>query len=245
LFSLKDKKALITGASGGIGKELARVLVEYDAEVCISGRNVEELNELKESLGDKCHIVPCDLSNKNEISELVSKSEEVLGQIDILVNNAGITKDNIFLRMSDQEWEDVLNINLNSTFNILKLITKGMVKRKYGRIINISSVVGATGGAGQVNYAASKAGLIGLTKSLSQELATRNITVNCIAPGFIETPMTEKLDDNRKDIIISSIPANRIGTPKDLSSAVIFLASQESSYITGQTIHINGGLYMN
>ena len=245
MFSLKDKKALITGASGGIGKELARVLVEYDAEVCISGRNVEELNELKESLGDKCHIVPCDLSNKNEISELVSKSEEVLGQIDILVNNAGITKDNIFLRMSDQEWEDVLNINLNSTFNILKLITKGMVKRKYGRIINISSVVGATGGAGQVNYAASKAGLIGLTKSLSQELATRNITVNCIAPGFIETPMTEKLDDNRKDRIISSIPANRIGTPKDLSSAVIFLASQESSYITGQTIHINGGLYMN
>ncbi len=245
MFSLKDKKALITGASGGIGKELARVLVEYDAEVCISGRNVEELNELKESLGDKCHIVPCDLSNKNEISELFSKSEEVLGQIDILVNNAGITKDNIFLRMSDQEWEDVLNINLNSTFNILKLITKGMVKRKYGRIINISSVVGATGGAGQVNYAASKAGLIGLTKSLSQELATRNITVNCIAPGFIETPMTEKLDDNRKDIIINSIPANRIGTPKDLSSAVIFLASQESSYITGQTIHINGGLYMN
>ena len=245
LFSLKDKKALITGASGGIGKELARVLVENDAEVCISGRNVEELNELKGSLGDKCHIVPCDLSNKNEISELVSKSEEVLGQIDILVNNAGITKDNIFLRMSEQEWEDVLNINLNSTFNILKLITKGMVKRKYGRIINISSVVGATGGAGQVNYAASKAGLIGLTKSLSQELATRNITVNCIAPGFIETPMTEKLDDNRKDIIISSIPANRIGTPKDLSSAVIFLASQESSYITGQTIHINGGLYMN
>ena len=245
MFSLKDKKALITGASGGIGKELARVLVEYDAEVCISGRNVEELNELKESLGDKCHIVPCDLSNKNEISELFSKSEEVLGQIDILVNNAGITKDNIFLRMSDQEWEDVLNINLNSTFNILKLITKGMVKRKYGRIINISSVVGATGGAGQVNYAASKAGLIGLTKSLSQELATRNITVNCIAPGFIETPMTEKLDDNRKDRIISSIPANRIGTPKDLSSAVIFLASQESSYITGQTIHINGGLYMN
>ena len=245
MFSLKNKKALITGASGGIGKELARVLVEYDAEVCISGRNVEELNELKESLGDKCHIVPCDLSNKNEISELFSKSEEVLGQIDILVNNAGITKDNIFLRMSDQEWEDVLNINLNSTFNILKLITKGMVKRKYGRIINISSVVGATGGAGQVNYAASKAGLIGLTKSLSQELATRNITVNCIAPGFIETPMTEKLDDNRKDIIISSIPANRIGTPKDLSSAVIFLASQESSYITGQTIHINGGLYMN
>jgi 3-oxoacyl-[acyl-carrier protein] reductase len=168
-----------------------------------------------------------------------------MGHIDILINNAGITKDNIFLRMSEKEWEDVLNINLNSTFNILKLITKGMVKRKYGRIINISSVVGVTGGAGQVNYSASKAGLIGLTKSLSQEIATRNITVNCIAPGFIETPMTEKLDDKRKDAILNSIPMNRIGTPKDLSSAIIFLASQESSYITGQTLHINGGLYMN
>tara|TARA_Y100000591_G_scaffold311046_1_gene314032 strand:- start:15 stop:752 length:738 start_codon:yes stop_codon:yes gene_type:complete len=245
LFSLKNKKALITGASGGIGKELARILVEYNAEVCISGRNIEELAELKKSLGDKCHIVPCDLSNKDQISELFSKSEEILGQIDILVNNAGITKDNIFLRMSEEEWLDVININLNSTFNLLKLVTKGMVKRKYGRIINISSVVGVTGGAGQVNYAASKSGLIGLTKSLAQELATRNITVNCIAPGFIETPMTEKLDDKRKDIIINSIPASRIGSPKDLSSAVIFLASQESSYITGQTIHINGGLYMN
>jgi len=245
LFSLKNKKALITGASGGIGKELARILVEYNAEVCISGRNIEELAELKKSLGDKCHTVPCDLSNKDQISELFSKSEEILGQIDILVNNAGITKDNIFLRMSEEEWLDVININLNSTFNLLKLVTKGMVKRKYGRIINISSVVGVTGGAGQVNYAASKSGLIGLTKSLSQELATRNITVNCIAPGFIETPMTEKLDDKRKDIIINSIPASRIGSPKDLSSAVIFLASQESSYITGQTIHINGGLYMN
>ena len=245
MFSLKNKKALITGASGGIGKELARILVEYNAEVCISGRNIEELAELKKSLGDKCHIVPCDLSNKDQISELFSKSEEILGQIDILVNNAGITKDNIFLRMSEEEWLDVININLNSTFNLLKLVTKGMVKRKYGRIINISSVVGVTGGAGQVNYAASKSGLIGLTKSLAQELATRNITVNCIAPGFIETPMTEKLDDKRKDIIINSIPANRIGSPKDLSSAVIFLASQESSYITGQTIHINGGLYMN
>tara|TARA_Y100001970_G_scaffold153_1_gene156 strand:- start:3513 stop:4250 length:738 start_codon:yes stop_codon:yes gene_type:complete len=245
LFSLKNKKALITGASGGIGKELARILVEYNAEVCISGRNIEELAELKKSLGDKCHTVPCDLSNKDQISELFSKSEEILGQIDILVNNAGITKDNIFLRMSEEEWLDVININLNSTFNLLKLVTKGMVKRKYGRIINISSVVGVTGGAGQVNYAASKSGLIGLTKSLAQELATRNITVNCIAPGFIETPMTEKLDDKRKDIIINSIPASRIGSPKDLSSAVIFLASQESSYITGQTIHINGGLYMN
>ena len=245
MFDLEGKKALITGASGGIGKEIAKVLIEHNAEVCISGRNHEELNALKESLGMKCHVVTCDLSKKDEIIELIKKADEFMGYIDILVNNAGITKDNIFLRMSENEWEDVLNVNLNSTFNILKLITKGMVKRKYGRIINISSVVGVTGGAGQVNYSASKAGLIGLTKSLSQEIATRNITVNCIAPGFIETPMTEKLDDKRKDAILNSIPMNRIGKPKDLSSAIIFLASKESSYITGQTLHINGGLYMN
>ena len=245
MFNLEGRKALITGASGGIGKEIAKVLIEHNAEVCISGRNIEELNALKESLGKKCFIAACDLSKKEEIIELVKKSDDLLGHIDILINNAGITKDNIFLRMSENEWEDVLSVNLNSTFSILKLITKGMVKRKYGRIINISSIVGVTGGAGQVNYSASKAGLIGLTKSLSQEIATRNITVNCIAPGFIETPMTEKLDVKRKDAIISSIPMNRIGKPKDLSSAIIFLASQESSYITGQTLHINGGLYMN
>ena len=245
MFDLEGKKALITGASGGIGKEIAKVLIEHNAEVCISGRNHEELNALKKSLGKKCHVVTCDLSKKDEIIELVKKADEFMGYIDILVNNAGITKDNIFLRMSENEWEDVLNVNLNSTFSILKLITKGMIKRRYGRIINISSVVGVTGGAGQANYSASKAGLIGLTKSLSQEVATRNITVNCIAPGFIETPMTEKLDDKRKDTILNSIPMNRIGRPEDLSSAIIFLASQESSYITGQTIHINGGLYMN
>ena len=245
MFDLEGKKALITGASGGIGKEIANVLIEHNAEVCISGRNLDELNALKELLGEKCHVVTCDLSKKDEIIELIKKTDKVLGHIDILINNAGITKDNIFLRMSENEWEDVLNVNLNSTFSILKLITKGMIKRRYGRIINISSVVGVTGGAGQVNYSASKAGLIGLTKSLSQEVATRNITVNCIAPGFIETPMTEQLDDKRKDAILNSIPINRIGTPKDLSSAIIFLASQESSYITGQTLHINGGLYMN
>ena len=245
MFDLEGKKALITGASGGIGKEIANVLIEHNAEVCISGRNLDELNALKELLGEKCHVVTCDLSKKDEIIELIKKTDELLGHIDIFINNAGITKDNIFLRMSESEWEDVLNVNLNSTFSILKLITKGMIKRRYGRIINISSVVGVTGGAGQVNYSASKAGLIGLTKSLSQEVATRNITVNCIAPGFIETPMTEQLDDKRKDAILNSIPINRIGTPKDLSSAVIFLASQESSYITGQTIHINGGMYMN
>ena len=162
-----------------------------------------------------------------------------------MINNAGITRDNIFLRMSEEEWAEVLNINLKATFSVLKLITRGMVKRKYGRIINISSIVGVTGGAGQVNYSASKAGLIGVTKSLSQELARRNITVNCIAPGFIETPMTEKLDQTRRETILNSIPQNRIGKPEDLSSAIIFFASQESGYVTGQTLHVNGGMYMN
>ena len=244
LFDLKGKKALITGATGGIGKEIARVLIEHNAEVCLSGRNEEELNLQKTLLGEKCHTISCDLNNKEEIINLAKKSEEILGQIDILINNAGITRDNIFLRMSEEEWAEVLNINLNATFSVLKLITRGMVKRKYGRIINISSIVGVTGGAGQVNYSASKAGLIGVTKSLSQELARRNITVNCIAPGFIETPMTEKLDQTRRETILNSIPQNRIGKPEDLSSAIIFFASQESGYVTGQTLHVNGGMYM-
>ena len=177
LFDLKGKKALITGATGGIGKEIARVLIEHNAEVCLSGRNKEELNLQKTLLGEKCHTISCDLNNNEEIINLAKKSEEILGQIDILINNAGITRDNIFLRMSEEEWAEVLNINLNATFSVLKLITKGMVKRKYGRIINISSIVGVTGGAGQVNYSASKAGLIGLTKSLSQELARRNLSL--------------------------------------------------------------------
>ena len=245
MFDLKGKKALITGASGGIGKEIARTLDSFGAEICISGRNSEELDSLNNTINQECKIITCDLTKDNDITNLVKEAEEGLGQIDILVNNAGITKDNIFLRMSDEEWDQVLKVNLYSTFKILKLATKGMVKRKYGRIINITSVVGVTGGPGQVNYSSSKAGLIGMTKSLSQELASRNITVNCIAPGFIDTPMTSNLDENRKAKVLSSIPANRFGSPEDLSTSVLFLASEESSYITGQTIHINGGLYMN
>ena len=245
MFDLKGKKALITGASGGIGKEIARTLDSFGAEICISGRNSEELNSLNNTVNQECKIITCDLTKDNDITNLVKGAEEELGQIDILVNNAGITKDNIFLRMSDEEWDQVLKVNLYSTFKILKLATKGMVKRKYGRIINITSVVGVIGGPGQVNYSSSKAGLIGMTKSLSQELASRNITVNCIAPGFIDTPMTSDLDENRKAKVLSSIPANRFGSPEDLSTAILFLASEESSYISGQTIHINGGLYMN
>lgn len=245
MFDLKGKKALITGASGGIGKEIAKTLDGYGAEICISGRNTEELDLLNDTIDQDCKIITCDLTKDQDIKNLVEGAQESLGQIDILVNNAGITKDNIFLRMSDEEWDQVLQVNLYSTFKILKLVTKGMVKRKYGRIINITSVVGVTGGPGQVNYSSSKAGLIGMTKSLSQELASRNITVNCIAPGFIDTPMTSDLDENRKGKVLESIPANRFGSPKDLSTAILFLASEESSYITGQTIHINGGLYMN
>lgn len=245
MFDLKGKKALITGASGGIGKEIAKTLDGYGAEICISGRNTEELDLLNDTIDQECKIITCDLTKDQDIKNLVEGAQESLGQIDILVNNAGITKDNIFLRMSDEEWDQVLQVNLYSTFKILKLVTKGMVKRKYGRIINITSVVGVTGGPGQVNYSSSKAGLIGMTKSLSQELASRNITVNCIAPGFIDTPMTSDLDENRKGKVLESIPANRFGSPKDLSTAILFLASEESSYITGQTIHINGGLYMN
>ena len=245
MFDLKGKKALITGASGGIGKEIAKTLDGYGAEICISGRNTEELDLLNDTIDQECKIITCDLTKDQDIKNLVEGAQESLGQIDILVNNAGITKDNIFLRMSDEEWDQVLQVNLYSTFKILKLVTKGMVKRKYGRIINITSVVGVTGGPGQVNYSSSKAGLIGMTKSLAQELASRNITANCIAPGFIDTPMTSDLDENRKATVLENIPANRFGSPKDLSTAILFLASEESSYITGQTIHINGGLYMN
>jgi len=245
VFDLNGKKALITGASGGIGQEIAKALSNFGAEICISGRNEEKLTLLKDSLDNQCHIIRSDLSKEDDVINLVKETEDCMGAIDILINNAGITKDNIFLRMSDEEWDQVYKTNLYSTFKILKLVTKGMVKRRYGRIVNISSVVGVTGGAGQANYASSKAGIIAMTKSLSQEFATRNITLNCIAPGFIETNMTSGLDEKRKEAILRSIPANRFGLPEDLSSAVIFLVSEESSYITGQTIHINGGLYMN
>ena len=245
MFDLNGKKALITGASGDIGQEIAKALSSFGAEICISGRDEGKLTSLKDSLDCQCHIVSCDLSKEDDVNNLVKETEDRMGAIDILINNAGITKDNIFLRMSDEEWDQVFKTNLFSTFKILKLVTKGMVKRRYGRIVNISSVVGVTGGAGQANYASSKAGIIAMTKSLSQEFATRNITLNCIAPGFIKTNMTSGLDEKRKEKILSSIPANRFGLPEDLSSAIIFLVSEESSYITGQTIHINGGLYMN
>ena len=245
MFNLKNKKALVTGASGGIGKEIAKVLNSHGAEVCLSGRNVDELEILKSSLKGENHLVKADLLNSKDIPMLIEETEEKMGQIDILVNNAGITKDNIFLRMSDKEWDDVMALNLTSVFKISKLAVKGMIKRRYGRIINITSVVAFTGSPGQANYSASKAGVIGMSKSLSQEVASRQITVNCIAPGYIETNMTKGLDEKRKNSILDAIPSKRLGLPADLSSAVIFLASEESGYLTGQTIHVNGGLLMN
>ena len=244
MINLKEKKALLTGASGGIGKAIARELIAAGANVCLTGRNEEELLKLQNELGDNADIIIADLSDHANIISLVKEAEEKLGGIDILVNNAGITKDNIFLRMSDEEWNDVIDINLNSTFKMTKAVIRGMVKRRYGRIINITSVIGVTGMAGQSNYSASKAAIIGMSKSLAQEVGSRSITVNCIAPGFIETNMTAGLSEARKEEILKSIVVKRLGLPEDVSGAVSFLASDSASYITGQTIHINGGMLM-
>ena len=244
MINLREKKALLTGASGGIGKAVARELIAAGANVCLTGRNEGELLKLQNELGDNADIIIADLSDHANIISLVKEAEEKLGGIDILVNNAGITKDNIFLRMSDEEWNDVIDINLNSTFKMTKAVIRGMVKRRYGRIINITSVIGVTGMAGQSNYSASKAAIIGMSKSLAQEVGSRSITVNCIAPGFIETNMTAGLSEARKEEILKSIVVKRLGLPEDVSGAVSFLASDSASYITGQTIHINGGMLM-
>lgn len=244
MINLREKKALLTGASGGIGKAVARELIAAGANVCLTGRNEGELLKLQNELGDNADIIIADLSDHANIISLVKEAEEKLGGIDILVNNAGITKDNIFLRMSDEEWNDVIDINLNSTFKMTKAVIRGMVKRRYGRIINITSVIGVAGMAGQSNYSASKAAIIGMSKSLAQEVGSRSITVNCIAPGFIESNMTAGLSEARKEEILKSIVVKRLGLPEDVSGAVSYLASDSASYITGQTIHINGGMLM-
>ena len=244
MIDLNKKKVLLTGASGGIGKAIAKELNSAGAHICLTGRNKEELVKLQNELGDNSSFIIADLSNHDEIDNLVSGAEEKLGSIDILINNAGVTDDNIFLRMSDDQWNNVINFNLNSTFKITKAVVKGMVKRRYGRIINITSVIGTLGAAGQANYSASKAALIGMSKSLAQEVGSRSITVNCVAPGFIETNMTADLNESRKNDILKSIILKRFGLPEDISSAVSFLASDSAGYITGQTIHINGGMLM-
>jgi len=249
MFDLTGQKALVTGATGGIGADIAKKLHAAGAEVVISGTRENVLQELaaeiaKETGSERVHVVPAKLNEPESITALASKAEELMGQVDILVNNAGITKDTLMMRMSDEDFESVLDINLTSAFRLTKALLRGMMKRKAGRIINITSIVGVTGNAGQVNYAASKAGMIGMSKSLAQEVASRGITVNCIAPGFIETPMTDKLNDEQKAAITKSIPAGTLGQPEDISTACVYLASAESRYMTGQTLHVNGGMAM-
>ena len=244
MIDLKGKKILVTGASGGIGKAIAMELSSSGADLCLTGRNKSELENLQKIIGGNCQIIISDLSNSEGINNLADQAQEIMGQIDILVNNAGITKDNLFMRMSEDDWNEVININLNSIFKLTKLLIKGMIKRRYGRIINITSVIGVAGGAGQSNYSASKAGIIAMSKSLAQEVGSRSVTVNSIAPGFIETNMTAELSDDRKEDILRSISVGRLGKPDDIAGAVCFLASDKASYITGQTIHINGGMLM-
>jgi len=244
MTNLKGKKVLVTGASGGIGKAIAIELSSNGADLCLTGRNKSELESLQKLIGGNCEIIISDLSKSEGINKLANSAQEKMGQIDILINNAGITRDNLFMRMSEEDWNEVINVNLNSIFKLTKHLIKGMIKRRYGRIINITSVIGVAGGAGQSNYSASKAGIIAMSKSLAQEVGSRSVTVNSIAPGFIETNMTAELNDDRKEEILNSISLGRLGKPDDIAGAVCFLASDKASYITGQTIHINGGMLM-
>ena len=241
---LDGKAALITGASGGIGAEIARVLHDAGARVGLSGTRVDPLEALAAELGDRAHVLPCNLGDGEAVSALPKAAGEAMGSVDILVNNAGITRDNIYMRMSDDEWQSVIDVNLTATAKLCKGVLRGMMKARWGRIINISSVVGATGNPGQVNYAASKAGMIGLTKSLAYEVASRGITVNAVAPGFIETAMTEKLSEDQKAAILAQIPTGRMGRPAEIASAVAYLARPDAAYITGTTLHVNGGMAM-
>jgi 3-oxoacyl-[acyl-carrier protein] reductase len=244
MFSLKGKKALVTGATGGLGGEIARALHAQGANVAISGTRKEKLEELAKEMGERVVVLPCDLSQVESTQLLVSQAETALGGLDILVNNAGLTQDGLVLRMSDDQWSKVMEVNLSSAFRLSRNALKSMMKQRAGRIINITSVVGITGNAGQANYAASKAGLIGLSKSLAAEVATRGITVNCIAPGFIESPMTDALNEKQREQILNVIPQGGIGSPQDIAAGVVYLASDEAKYVTGQTLHINGGMTM-
>lgn len=245
MFDLTGKTALVTGASGGIGGEIAKALHKQGATIAISGTKEDKLKELADQLGNqRVHIFTCDLSDTESIKTLAKNAEEKMGGIDILVNNAGVTKDGLSMRMSDEDWNSVIAVNLTSAFTLTRAVLRGMMKRKFGRIINIGSVVGTSGNPGQANYVASKAGIVGLGKSIAAEVASRGITVNAIAPGFIKTAMTDKLNDEQKQKMIANIPAQAFGNPEDISAAVIFLASNETSYITGQTLHINGGMLM-
>jgi 3-oxoacyl-[acyl-carrier protein] reductase len=244
MFELTGKSALVTGASGGIGGAIARGLHRQGATVVLSGTRAEALEALKAELGERAHVITAKLDDAADLDRLVKDSETAMGKVDILVNNAGITRDMLALRLKDEDWLKVLEVNLTGAFRLSRACLRGMMRRRHGRIITITSVVGVTGNPGQANYAASKAGLIGMSKSLAAEVASRGITVNCLAPGFIATPMTDKLTDEQKAMILGRVPADRLGSPDEIASGVIYLASDEAAYVTGQTLHINGGMAM-
>ncbi|MBT3371317.1 MAG: 3-oxoacyl-[acyl-carrier-protein] reductase [Rhodospirillaceae bacterium] len=244
MFDLSGKSALVTGASGGIGGAIARRLHQAGANVGLSGTRADALEALAAELGERCAVLPCDLSDGEAVGALIGQADEALGSVDIVINNAGLTRDNLALRLKDEDWEQVMAVNLTAAFRLSKAALRGMMKRRWGRIVNITSIVGVTGNGGQTNYAASKAGIIGFAKSLAQEVASRNITVNCVAPGFIQTPMTDALDEGQRENLLASIPAGRLGVVDDVAAGVLYLASEEASYVTGQTLHINGGMAM-
>ena len=244
MFDLNGKNALVTGASGGIGAAIATALHAAGATVTLSGTRLKPLEELAASLGSRVFMLPCNLADAEAVTALPKQAADAMGSVDILVNNAGITKDNLFMRMSDDEWSSVIEVNLTSTMRLCKGVVRGMMKARWGRIINISSVVGTTGNPGQANYAASKAGMVGMSKSLAYEVASRGITVNCVAPGFIATAMTDKLNEDQKAGILGQIPAGRMGEPAEIAAAVLYLASVEAGYVTGATLHVNGGMAM-
>ena len=244
MFKLTDQVALVTGATGGLGNAIAKKLHQQGAIVAISGTRESVLQELAAELKDRVHVFPCNLADNESVEALVPAVEEKLGKIDVLVNNAGVTRDTLIMRMKDEDWDTVIQVNLSSAFRLSRAVTRGMMKRRYGRIVNISSVVGVAGNPGQANYCATKAGIIGLSKSLAMELSTRGITVNCVAPGFITSPMTDELPEATKEKLIGTIPVGRMGTAEEIADAVLFLSATESAYITGQTIHVNGGMLM-
>ena len=244
MFDLKDKKTLVTGATGGLGEAIARQLKAQGATVALSGTRIEKLKGLADELGEGAIPIPANLSDMGDVDRLGAEAAEKMGGLDILVNNAGVTRDNLLMRMSEEDWEMVMKVNLEAAFRLSKAVMRGMMKARWGRIISITSIVGVTGNPGQANYAASKAGMIGFSKSLAQEVASRGITVNCVAPGFIESPMTDALSDDQRAALLSRIPLGRMGVADEIATAVAFLASGEAGYITGQTLHVNGGMAM-
>ncbi len=244
MFDLSGKSALITGASGGIGGAIARALHGAGATVALSGTRVEALEGLASELGENAHITPANLSDAESLAALIGTAEEAMGAVDILINNAGLTRDMLSMRLTDEDWQSVLDVNLTAAFRLSRGVMRGMMKRRWGRIINITSVVGVTGNPGQANYAASKAGLIGMSKSMAQEVASRGITVNCVAPGMIVTAMTDVLSDDQKKRILEIVPAGRLGESEEIAAGTLYLASEEAAYVTGQTLHINGGMAM-